>query len=139
MSACGGNLSFHLELGLGSWAPLSCMRESSPLWSFERELGIAFKVLQEKMASSHFEGGISWFVSSCSGWLGIPLQVPRRTQGASCVASGKSSLHSSCEGEPGVFWSHGREIRAPFAWKGEYPCLSSCSGKCAFPLVSTGT
>ena len=67
--------------------------------NFKRELGIALKALQEKMASSHVDGGISWFFSSCGGRLGTPLQVPRGTQGASRVALGKSSLHLSCEGE----------------------------------------
>ena len=67
------------------------MRESSLLSSFARELGIALEALQEKRTSSHVDRAISWFVSSCSGWLGIPIQVPRGTQGASHVASGKSS------------------------------------------------
>ena len=55
--------------------------------------------LKEKGASSCVDGGISWFVSSCSGRLVIPLQVLRGTQGASRVVSAKSSLHSSCESE----------------------------------------
>ena len=63
------------------------------------EPGIALEVLQEKRASSRVDGGILWFVSSCGGRLGIPLQVPQGTRGASCVVSAKSSLHSSCEGE----------------------------------------
>ena len=67
--------------------------------SFEREPGIAFEVLQEKRASSRVDVGILWFVSSCGERLGIPLQVPWGTQGASRVISAKSSLHSSCEGE----------------------------------------
>ena len=51
------------------------------------------------MASFHIDGGISWVFSSCGGRLGIPLQVPWGTQGASYVASGKSSLYSSIEVE----------------------------------------
>ena len=35
---------------------------------------------------------------SCGRRLGVPLQVPPGAQGASRVASGKSSLHLSCEG-----------------------------------------
>ena len=69
--------------------------------SLERELRIALEELQEKRASSRIDQGISLFVSSWSGRLGVPLQVPPGAQGASRVASGKSSLHSSCEGEGG--------------------------------------
>ena len=58
-------------------------------------------MLLEKRASPCFDWGISWFVLSCSWRLEIPLQVPRGTQGTSRVASGKSSLHWSCEGQPG--------------------------------------
>ena len=51
------------------------------------------EALQEERASSHVDGEISWFVSSCGGRLGVPLQVPWGTQGASRVVSAKSSLH----------------------------------------------
>ena len=94
-----GNSAFIYNCDGDLWAPLSCLKGVKFLSSFEREPGIALEVLQEKRASSCIEGGISWFVSSCGWRLEIPLQVPRRTQGASRVASGKSSLHSTCEGE----------------------------------------
>ena len=55
-------------------------------------------MLQEQMASCREDGGISWFFSSCSGRLGILLQLTHGTQGASRVASGKSNLHASCKG-----------------------------------------
>ena len=61
------------------------------------------------------DGGISWFVLNCGGWLGIPLQVPRGTQGASRVASGKSSLHSSCKGEPGSALDSREDDEASFS------------------------
>ena len=54
------------------------------------------------MASSHVDGGISWVFSSCGRRLGIPHQVLWGTQGALRVASGKSSLYSSFEGECGI-------------------------------------
>ena len=52
---------------------LICIKESSLLSSFELELGIALKALQGKRTSSCTEGGISWFISSCGGKLGVPL------------------------------------------------------------------
>ena len=66
----------------GTLGPLECMKVVQPPLEFERELGIALEALQEKMASHRMDRGISWFVLSCGGLLGIPLQVPRGTQGA---------------------------------------------------------
>ena len=53
---------------------------------------------QWKRASSHTEGRISWFFLSCGRKLGVPLELRRGPQGPARVASGKSSLHASCEG-----------------------------------------
>ena len=75
------------------------MKGVTPLSSLERELGIAIWALSEKTALYLIDGGISWLFSSCGGRLEIPLHVPWGTQGASHVASGKSSLYSSCEVE----------------------------------------
>ena len=71
-----GNLAFISSCDGDLWAPLSGQKVIKFLSCFERELGIALEVLQETRASSRIDGGISWFVSSCSGRLGIPLQVP---------------------------------------------------------------
>ena len=104
------------------------------------ELGIALEALQEKRASTRIDGEISWFASSCSRWLGIPLQVPRGIQGASHVASGKSSLHSSCEGEPGSLLESRDGDQASFLMEGGISmCFLSCGQKCGFPRVATGT
>ena len=75
--------------------------------------------MQEQRASSHVDGEISWFVLSCSGRLGIPLQIPLGTQGASRVASGSQVLIRVARVSAGVLWSHGRGIKPQFAWKGE--------------------
>ena len=55
-----------------------------------------------KKASSHFEGRISWFFSSCSRKLGVPLKVRHGLQRPASVSSGKASLHASCEGPLGI-------------------------------------
>ena len=47
----------------------------------------------------------------------VPLQLPRGTQGTSCVASGKLSLHSSCQGECSM------GISPQFSWKGLSQCV----------------
>ena len=62
---------------------------------FKRERGIYLETLHWERASSRNDGGTSWFSSS---WGGIP-ELRRVTPGTSRVASGMSSLHSSCEGE----------------------------------------
>ena len=55
-----------------------------------------------KKASSHFEGRISWFFSSCSRKLGVPIEVRRGLQRPARVSSGKASLHASCQGPLGI-------------------------------------
>ena len=132
-----GNSAFISNCDGDLWAPLSCLKGVKFLFSFERAPGIALDVLQEKRASPCVDGSISWFVSTCGWRLEIPLQVPRGTQGKTRVASGKSSLHSSgiARASVGMLWSHGREIRPQFSWKG---CLtvhfSSCGRNLGFHL-----
>ena len=106
-------LSSLVVMGI-SGPPWVAWRESSLLSSFERELGNALEALQKKRASSHVDVDILWFVSSCGERLGIPLEVPWGTQGASRVVSAKSSLHSSCEGE------HRSALES---WKGDQASL----------------
>ena len=76
-------------------------------------------MLQEKRASSRVDRGITWFVSSCGGRLGVPLQVSLGAQGACLVASGKSSLHSSFEGKIRSALDSRQGNQASIPWKGE--------------------
>ena len=71
---------------------------SRTLWRLKWEGGISLETLQQKKASSHFEGRISWFFSSCSRKLGVPIEVRRGLQRPARVSSGKASLHASCQG-----------------------------------------
>ena len=66
------------------------------------EDGISLETIQRKWASSRFEGRISWFFSRCSRKLGVPLKLRLGHQGPAQVASGKSSLHESCDGPLGI-------------------------------------
>ena len=63
---------------------------------------ISLETSPQKMSSSHVEGRLSWFFSSCGRKLGVPLELQQEPQGPSRVASGKSSLHWSCEGPLGI-------------------------------------
>lgn len=73
-------------------------RVASTVSNFKREHGISLEMLQREGASSHDDGGTSWFFLSCGG---IP-ELRQGTQGASRVAPGKSNLHSISEGELGI-------------------------------------
>ena len=42
-------------------------RVSSTVSNFKRERGISLETLQQEGASSHDDGGTSWFFSSCGG------------------------------------------------------------------------
>ena len=52
-----------------------------------------YNVKVYKRMEGHDDGGISLFFSSCGGKFGVSLELQWRTQGASRVAPGKSSLH----------------------------------------------
>ena len=67
--------------------------------------------------------------------LGIPLQVPWGTQGASRVASGKSSLHLICEREHGI----ALESQQGTYGRGDLKVFLTCSRKFGFTQVVMGT
>ena len=75
---------------------------SRTLSRLKRGGGISLEMPQWKRASSHVEGRISCFFSSCGRNLGVPLELRLGPQGPYCVASGKSSLHASCKGPLGI-------------------------------------
>ena len=62
-------------------------------------------------------------------------KVPRGTQGASRVASGKSSLHSSCEGGRGI----ALESQQGTYGRGDLKVFLTCSRKFGFTQVVMGT
>ena len=61
--------------------------------------GLLSRSCRKRRASSRDDRGITWFFSSCGANCGASLDLQWGNQGASRVAPGKSSLHSSCEGE----------------------------------------
>ena len=81
---------------------LSCIKVSRICLRLKGEGGISLETLQRKRASSRVEGRISCFFSSCSRKLQLSLELRRGPQGPARVASGKSSLHVSCEGPLGI-------------------------------------
>ena len=75
---------------------------SRTLSRLKREGVISLETPRWKRATSRVEGSISWFFSSCSRNLGVPLELRLGPQGPACVASGKSSLHANCKGPLGI-------------------------------------
>ena len=65
---------------------------------FDWEHGIALPAMQGNWASSHGEGEVSWFSSSCSGNLGYILELWQGWPFKTCVCSATSGLLSSYEG-----------------------------------------
>ena len=64
-------------------------------------MGFLFYAQQER-ASSRVEGRISWFFSSGTRNLGVPLELLLGLQGPARVASGRSSLQASFAGPLGI-------------------------------------
>ena len=97
--SCGGTLGVPLKW---RWVcrgnSLLASRVSRTLSRLKREGGISLQTLQPKRASSRVEGKIAWFFSSCGRKFRVFLELQWGHQGPACVASGKSSLHVSCEG-----------------------------------------
>ena len=74
--SCGVKLGVPFTWGRVSLGPSSvASRVSSTLSRFKRERGVSVQTLLWKRASSHVEGRILWFFSSCGGKLGIPLEL----------------------------------------------------------------
>ena len=89
--------SSRVETGMSGYI-LSCIKGvKDPFEAQERRW-----MLQRKTAQSHVKGRISWYFSSCDRKLSVPLELRRGPEGPACVASGKSSLHASCEGPLGI-------------------------------------
>ena len=75
---------------------------------------------------------------TCVRRLGVPLQVPPGAQGACRVASGKSSLHSSCEAQrrSALDSRQGNQASIRMERGISRGFLSYCR-KCGFPRVAT--
>ena len=103
---------------------------SSTLSRLKREGGISVQTQQQKGASSRLEGRISWGFSNCRGNFGFPSSCDRDFKPAH-VASGKSSLHLSCEDEcrSAVVSQQGNQASNRME-RGISRCFSSCSRKC---------
>ena len=72
----GGTLSVLLEWSCVCQGTSSvASRVSRSLSRLERKIGIFLETLQQKRASSHMEGRISWLFSSCGRKLVVPLKL----------------------------------------------------------------
>ena len=82
-----------------SWSPLSGLKGVTSCGVLRWDSGLLSNSCRKRRASSRDDGGISWVFLSCGKMSGVSLELRQRTQGASDVGPGKTSLHSSCQGE----------------------------------------
>ena len=114
-------------------------RESSLLFTFEKELVIALQARQEKKAlTSRGRGHLRGFLELRHPW-GFSPEARRGSQGASCAAPGKSGMHARGEKERVIVlesWEGTRASRR--VEEGLSRSFSGCSGKPSFPSPSAG-
>lgn len=126
--SCGGkSLGFPLEGVTGISGPQLRLNEgeSSLLSSLERALGLLSRCCRNKGPHVTRTGNLLVFFKDCCGRQDSSAATLGNS-GASRVASGKSSLHSSCKGardRSGVLTGESGQ----FAWKEAIStCFSSC-------------
>ena len=93
LSSCDGYLLEPIEWPKGSQASCGVFREDS---------GLLSRPCRKRRASSHDDGGISWFFFELRRECGVSHEFTGNSGRASHVAPGKSSLHSSLEEESGI-------------------------------------
>ena len=107
------------------------------LSSFDRDLGVAFKIHPQSQASSRVEAQNSTLLSSCEGYLLEPIEWPKGSQAScgvlredsgllsrpckkksasSCDHGGISWFFSSCGVSVGFLTSYEGELREPLVW-----------------------
>ena len=115
LSSCDGYFLESIEWPKGSQASCGVLREDSRFLS---------RPCRKRRASSRNFGGISWLFSSCGMTCGVSPELRRATQGASGVAPGKSSLHSSSKRKRGIALESRQGIRPQNALRGESQGIS---------------
>ena len=88
LSSCYGYLFLPIGWPKGSKASCGVLRE---------DLGLLSRPCRKRRVSSRDDGGNLSLVLSCGTTCGVSLKLRWGAKKASCVAPGKSSLHSSCE------------------------------------------
>ena len=129
--SCDGYLLEPFEWPKGSQASYGVLRGNS---------GLLSRLCRKRRASSHDDddGGMPWFSRVVAGSLAF-LSLRRGTQGASRVVPGKSSQHSSCEGERGIALESWQGNRASFCVEGGvWRSFSSCGRKLWVPSSCDG-
>ena len=99
------------------------------------EHGIALHTMQGNWASSHGNGEVSWFFSSCGGNLGYILKLQRERPFKTRVGSATSGLLSRCDGHVGFLleaWQGNRD--ASQGEPGDPGSLSSCHRDIEIPI-----
>ena len=142
LSSCDGYLLESIEWPKVSQTSCGALREDS---------GLLSRPCRKSMASSLYNGANSRFFGfflflflflflRCCMTCRVSLELRQGTQVASHVAPGKSSLHSSGEGEHGIALESLHKNRPQGSLKGESRGLSRVmSGNPGFPQLVTVT
>ena len=120
LSSCHGYLLEIIDWPQRSQSSCGILRGDSALLS---------RPCRKRRASFHDDRGISWFFSHCGATCEVSLELPKGTQGASRVAPGKSSLHSSCEERLGIALESWQGNRASILRKAGISRSFSCCGR----------
>ena len=94
-------------------------RESSTVSNFKREHGISLETLHQEGVSSHYDGGNSWFFSSCGGILEL-----RELREPVVLPQGNPISIRVVRGSWGLLSSHCRANRSHVQLCPETPCSS---------------
>ena len=98
--------------------------------------GLLSRPCRKRKASSRNDGGISLVFLSGDVTCGVSLQLLQGNQGVSRVAPGKSSLHSSCDGESSITLESRQWNQASRRFEGGISrSFSSCGRKPWVPLT----
>ena len=92
LSSCDGYLLEPIEWPKGSQASCGVLREDS---------GLLSRSCRKRKASSHIDGGISWFFSICEGEHGIALESQQGNHASRCIAGGILMFSRGVVGNPG--------------------------------------
>ena len=100
------------------------------------DLELLSRPCRKRKASSRNDGGISLVFLSSDVTCGVSLQLLQGNQGVSRVAPGKSSLHSSCDGESSTTLESRQWNQASRHFEGGISrSFSSCGRKPWVPLT----
>ena len=117
----------------------SSIKELKTPFLFELEHGIVLYALPGDQASSRGEGEVSWFLSNCSGNVGININLWRRWTFKAGVCSATSGHLSHCKGHVGILLEAWQVNTHSSRFEAVHPVsLSCCLSNTGIPINFQG-